>query len=773
MSDDGAGRTGQWIGGYELTRRLGAGGMGEVYLGRDREGRQAAVKLVHAELVGDPEFRARFRQEVAAAGRVLSFFTVPLVGADPEGDPPWLATQYVPGPSLSDAVAREGPLPYTRLCTLAAALGEALVVVHGSGIVHRDLKPSNVLLAEDGPRVIDFGIARAADATALTGTGLMIGTFGYASPEHLTGSGPVTPAADVFSLGAVLLYAATGRQPFGEGPGASVAYRTVHEEPELDGVPGSLRALVAHCLAKDPAARPAPREVIAQARAAQSVDPDTSATTDAEPTSYRLNPPHPPSVHTAGADCYTPTAPGHSAVAGTRRRSVTLVGAAAALALVALAAFLLPRLWNNPGGGSPKTPTPTATRAAPAPALTGPASDTRTAVEPAGARRELWKAKLPAGGEERRLTGGWLDAKAAVRHDQLGAHAFDARTGRTLWALAPPPGLKTCAVSAGPSALAGGIGAVRYGPDGMDEQTCDRVGAVDTRTGKLLWHRRVGAAPGMRTALGMAGTALVARGDGAVVGLDPRTGREVWRHKDGTDGCFPGSVLVGPRTVVLLQSCAAGGAGTGRADRGADTVRELDARNGRTRWRHTLKGAADIVTPVLLSTEPVTVGLGRGGNGSKDSLLVLDLTGSRHHELPKEGSYGLMTTGRGEVDGSVLTEGDLAVVQVRATQIRDGRMLGLDTVTGRIRWQYDQPHVQLTLLSLDRTHVAGVAGLGFPNKDVALVRNRLTDGAVDGKGTVPYTAEPLSGVRVTLADGRRVVQFVSVGASRVAAVAFG
>ncbi|MEV0322569.1 serine/threonine-protein kinase [Streptomyces sp. NPDC050658] len=282
---------GRWVGGYQLTRRLGSGGMGEVYLGRDREGRQAAVKLVHAELADDPEFRARFRQEVAAAERVLSFFTVPVVGADPEGDPPWLATSYVPGPSLAAAVAQGGPLPYDRLCSLAAALGEALVVVHGAGIVHRDLKPSNVLLADDGPRVIDFGIARAADATALTGTGMMIGTFGYASPEQLTGSAEVLEASDVFSLGAVLLFAATGRHPFGEGPGATIAYRTVHEEADTAGVTGPLLTLVQACLAKDPADRPTPREVIAAARAAQSAAVPQDA--PAEPTSYRLAPPPP------------------------------------------------------------------------------------------------------------------------------------------------------------------------------------------------------------------------------------------------------------------------------------------------------------------------------------------------------------------------------------------------------------------------------------------------------------------------------------------------
>jgi serine/threonine protein kinase len=252
----------QWVGPYRLLRRLGAGGMGQVYLGRTAGGRHVAIKMVRGEYAADPQFRHRFGREVAAARGVGGHWTAPVLDADTEGPHPWVATGYIPGPSLSSAVGEFGPLPRESIRVLGVGLAEALLTVHHLGLVHRDVKPANVLLALDGPRLIDFGIARALDgATALTQSGLVIGSPGYMSPEQAGGrrSGP---PSDVFSLGAVLAYAATGVSPFGAGVSVPVLiYRVLHEEPDLAGLHGDLRDLVRTCLDKDPAQRPTPSEL--------------------------------------------------------------------------------------------------------------------------------------------------------------------------------------------------------------------------------------------------------------------------------------------------------------------------------------------------------------------------------------------------------------------------------------------------------------------------------------------------------------------------------
>ncbi|MER5556071.1 serine/threonine-protein kinase [Streptomyces sp. NPDC002793] len=246
------------IGAYRLLGRLGAGGMGRVYLGRSAGGRTVAVKVVHPHFALDEQFRARFRREVDAARRLGAQWTAPVLDADPDAAVPWVATGYVAGPPLSDAVTRHGPLPEYAVRTLGAGLGEALDAVHAHGLIHRDVKPSNVLLALDGPRLIDFGIARALGATvSLTSTGVSVGSPGYMAPEQIRGQ-DISGAADVFSLGAVLAYAATGSAPFLGDSSAVLLYKVVHEEPELGDLDGDLRELVTACLAKDPAGRPDP-----------------------------------------------------------------------------------------------------------------------------------------------------------------------------------------------------------------------------------------------------------------------------------------------------------------------------------------------------------------------------------------------------------------------------------------------------------------------------------------------------------------------------------
>jgi serine/threonine protein kinase len=243
------------VGSFRLHRRLGAGGMGVVYLGSDRRGQRVALKVIRPDLAEDQEFRSRFAREVSAARRIRGGCTARLVAADLDADRPWFATQYVPGPSLHDKVSEEGPLSTVRTASVGAALAEGLVAVHEAGVVHRDLKPSNILLSPKGPRIIDFGIAWATGASTLTHVGTAVGSPGFLAPEQVRGAA-VTPATDVFALGATLAYCATGDSPFGQGSSDIMLYRVVHEEPVLDGVPDALAPLVAACLAKDPQERP-------------------------------------------------------------------------------------------------------------------------------------------------------------------------------------------------------------------------------------------------------------------------------------------------------------------------------------------------------------------------------------------------------------------------------------------------------------------------------------------------------------------------------------
>ncbi|GHJ91547.1 hypothetical protein SNE510_10660 [Streptomyces sp. NE5-10] len=248
------------IGGYALERELGAGGMGTVYLARSRGGRTVAVKVARPELAADPHFRARFRAEVEAARKVGGFHTAPVVDADPDARTPWLATAYIPGPTLSRLLGERGPMDERRLRMLGAALAEALQAIHACGLIHRDLKPGNIVMADDGPRVLDFGIARALESTRLTSTGAAFGTPGFLSPEQAQGL-EVGAAADVFALGAVLV-AAAGGSAFGEGTPMALMYRSVHEEANLSAVPESLRPVVAACLAKQPERRPTPARLL-------------------------------------------------------------------------------------------------------------------------------------------------------------------------------------------------------------------------------------------------------------------------------------------------------------------------------------------------------------------------------------------------------------------------------------------------------------------------------------------------------------------------------
>src|ERR1700742_3612606 len=251
------------VGPYRLLGRLGAGGMGQVYLAKSPGGRLVAIKLIRPELAEERGFRSRFASEITAARNVSGIYTAAVVDADSDAELPWMATVYVPGPSLTDAVEDNGPLPVESVLALAAGLAEALQAIHRADLVLRDLKPSNVLLAADGPRVIDFGISLALERSMMTATGMGMGSRGLMSPEQALVQREVGAPTDVFSFGAVLAFFATGNSPFGAGPTPALLYRVVNETPDLPAVPARLSPLIEQCLAKDPADRPTPAEILA------------------------------------------------------------------------------------------------------------------------------------------------------------------------------------------------------------------------------------------------------------------------------------------------------------------------------------------------------------------------------------------------------------------------------------------------------------------------------------------------------------------------------
>ncbi|MEV5827292.1 serine/threonine-protein kinase [Spirillospora sp. NPDC052242] len=368
------------VGPYRTVALLGQGGMGRVFLCAGPDGRLVAVKRIHEELAENDGVRARFRREVESSRRVAGVRTVPVVDADADAPLPWLASAFVPAPSLAEALASVGPLPEESVRRLAAGLVQALTDVHGAGLVHRDLKPSNVLLAEDGPRVIDFGIARLLEddgRTELTGTGMLIGSPVSMSPEQALGR-EMTAASDVFSLGATLVMASTGAAPFAGRSMPDLLYKLVHAEPDLGAVPPGLRALVEPCLAKDPEARPTPAELLERVGpvgpAVRPWPPGVQALiedrrirvahfVDAAQASFRAAAPSPPVPHAAGvpAPPPPPTLPGPPAPpARHRRRGPLLAGlAVAAAAVLGATALLLPDAADGDGSedgdGTPAT----------------------------------------------------------------------------------------------------------------------------------------------------------------------------------------------------------------------------------------------------------------------------------------------------------------------------------------------------------------------------------------------------------------------------------
>ncbi len=510
------------VGGYKLLDRLGAGGMGAVYRGRSRSGREVAVKVVHAQYAADPVFRARFRQEIEAVRKVSGAFTAPVVDADPEAVRPWMATQYVPGPSLAQRIRDRGTLRDGELRRLALGLVEALRDIHRAGVVHRDLKPANVLMADDGPRVIDFGISRAAENHhTLTETGQMIGTPPFMSPEQLTDARTVGPASDVFSLGALLVHAVTGRGPFDADSPYLTAYRVVHHEPVLDGLGQPLRGLLERCLTKDAAGRPGLDEL---AREFATALPEPA---DGDQATVTLRSDEFPA--TAGTRSATLAEPVHLTRSRLRHRVRPLLAATGTLGAVALGltAYLTLGATGTETGHEPSRPPSSAdSRWAAPPTGWKPWQSTVFETAAHGVRKPLGtNGGGMRGGPDCRV----YEGAAYCAGDGILPVRLDGRTGATVWRAEP------VRYGAGKGSYDLTLLGVRddavlvqqlFHPDSADDSST-RVVAYDTGTGKRLWQRAVNDD---RADVILSGDVVVLPdgGGSSVTARSPRTGAARW-----------------------------------------------------------------------------------------------------------------------------------------------------------------------------------------------------------------------------------------------------
>ncbi|WP_285622904.1 serine/threonine-protein kinase [Actinoallomurus iriomotensis] len=619
------------IGPYELLGRLGAGGMGRVYLGRTGDGRQAAIKVVRPELAEERDFRRRFAREIEAARAVDGRYTAAVLDADPDAESPWLATAYIPGPSLVDHVIDRGPMGEEDLRRLAAGLAYALGAIHAAGLVHRDLKPSNILLADGGPRVIDFGIARAAEASALTRTGVTIGSPGYMSPEQINGEAVETPS-DVFSVGAVLAYAATGRSPFGAGATPVLLYRIVHNAPDLTGVPASLLPLVAACLDKRPAARPTVPQLLATVTPPAMVAPTAVAHTVACTRTATL-----------------PVAGAHN------RRRVLAVGGAAAVAVAA--AIYAPSLLTDSkaksaksAGARPVNPPKTLWHA---PTINESAVTTNAVLTIQGSEHNVLAALDPVTGVQRwSWTGptvgiissiGALPATVYACGVQL--FAIDPSDGRQLWSAKVV--LDEFAVS--DRALVAWLGG--------EARLTPTLSCLDPASGMKRWTRRA-PATAYTGALSMSST-VVAFCDSIdsrrvrperVYALDVTTGEERWRF---TAGRLLGRPIATADTVYV-----GGGDGT--------PLYALDAMTGAVRWKSAV-GQGTAAPTVDQATLYVI-------DGSHNVLRALDTaTGAQRWKFEGRDFRGVW----GPVNGVVYLNG-----------FYDDMIYALEARTGRLLWSY-------------------------------------------------------------------------------------
>ncbi|GAA3164707.1 hypothetical protein GCM10010451_11000 [Streptomyces virens] len=545
------------LGSYRLLRRLGAGGMGRVYLARSPGGRTVAVKVVRPDLAADADFRARFRHEAEIAKAVSGRFTAPVVDADPEAALPWLATSYVLGPDLTDVVAAHGALPERTVRALAAGLAAALQEVHAAGLVHRDLKPSNVLLAADGPRVIDFGIARAVDGSRMTQTGVVVGSPGYMSPEQAQGH-DVGTAGDVFSLGAVIAFAATGRGAFGDGSSshASLLYQVVHGEPDLTGVPQSLLGLVRACLMKDPAQRPTPAQIVASL-APQGVEPVLQ---DWLPSAVAST------IATHAAGILDLEAPDSAPAAAAFGPAPTITAGPAATGNAAQTPGGYPSGPPTPGYGSAPTPGYGHQPGAPAgPAHGGPGTPLSGTVrlgEPATgrSRRRVLGLALGAAAGVAAVGGGtaWWLGQNGNGSDSPSDAAGRGGTGEPAGErfTTPPPGVAPQPLwhkTAAEDGTSPQVPLLTH--DGLLLVSGDPLVAYDVKTGTARWSKKDACRPG-EPLLFRGGKVYLADGDydGVLVALDVTSGEEVWRSRLGKGVTVESTIAIDDKNVYVTAN---------------------------------------------------------------------------------------------------------------------------------------------------------------------------------------------------------------------------
>jgi serine/threonine protein kinase/outer membrane protein assembly factor BamB len=634
---------------------------------------QLAVKIVHAEFARDPEFRGRFRQEIAAARRVSGAFTAPVVDADPDAERPWMATLFIPGLTLAEHVKQHGPLRPARLRQVMAGLAEALRDIHRAGVVHRDLKPSNVLLAEDSPKVIDFGISRPKDSELRTETGKLIGTPPFMAPEQFRRPREVGPAADVFALGSVLVHAATGRGPFDSDSPYLVAYQVVHDEPDLTDVPDDLGPLIKRCLAKDPEHRPTPDELMKELRRV-SAQYDTQAfipqqrragagVGDREPSHDAAEETHRRSsgapTEEAGASrspdgpaAHTPKAPGSRATGVIRRRRALIVGGALAVVLSIAAATVVLTSLSDSGQPSSARSTSTAGRAV-------------HGFKP-------WARELGGGsGDSAAVMPTCSYGGGALRCSVAGvlAASVDPRNGGVLWshrstgADSDPGASPTTA-----PVFSGGL-VHAISSDGM------RLRALDPSTGKPRWDMDIAAYNGR--VLHAGGTVLLTAADGTVTGVDGATGRKLWSHR------LPAQAQ--PTLAYFGKGLAY--ATTMSPDGSSTQVSAMDPESGAVRWQRRISGN---LTPVGASQGAVCF---TERNMASETVALV-------RYVPASGS----------VHRSQLTT---ALPQATATLHGDsvyllavgGALVAVDTTTGTQRWRVETSISRGSAPAADDRHV--------------------------------------------------------------------
>ncbi|GAA2481244.1 PQQ-binding-like beta-propeller repeat protein [Streptomyces gobitricini] len=562
----------EYAGRYRLEGCLGAGGMGVVHLARSGSGLRLAVKVVHAEHAADAEFRARFRQEVAAARRVSGAFTAPVVDADPDAGRPWMATLFIDGPTLSARVKRNGPLGSVELRRVGAGLAEALRDIHRAGVVHRDLKPSNVMLAADGPKVIDFGISRPTDSDLRTETGKLIGTPPFMAPEQFQRPRDVGPAADVFAMGAVLVHAATGRGPFDSNSPYIVAYQVVHNEPDLAGVPDDLVPLLRRCLAKDPAERPTADELMGELRAGE---PEGGAAAFV-PGQRRAE-------AKADAEAGTPAEVGASAEAQAGAGARTEAGAGAGAGRTVREAEAGPGRGGVPRGG--RRLRWAAGFAVLAAVIAGGVAGLRGGAPAEGpATRAVPAVGAPAFRP-------WSTTPGATGGESL-TPLCAADAGRALYCtapgvraarLSPADGTVTWTTGAAGAEL-GTVPVICGGLVHVVTEDRARLEALAPDTGTTRWSVDVS---GYVNVLHSGDTVLLVAADGTVRALDGATGDERWTKRR----------LVAPGAQWVTDD---GGvyAAAASPDASATRVSAVDPADGRVRWTERMKGA---LSPVQAS----------------------------------------------------------------------------------------------------------------------------------------------------------------------------